>query len=169
MAERGWIFLDGWALTFRSIESEKRMEALSWRIFWNNYFYESYLYGSKVDFVKKDEVHYKNDLMPPGTVIKTWRSRTNFQADKTEPTLPLIDGESSYSFQLNCDSDVAGGLQLRLTFFDRNGQKIGEKVMREREMILQCPIQTYNYDVSLIGSGAHEFCFHYIEITELTD
>jgi accessory secretory protein Asp3 len=145
------------------------MEKSSWRILWNNYFYEAYLYGTVIDFIKKDEIHFRNELMPPGTVIKTWKSRTNFQADKTEPTLPLIDGEVSYRFYLDCDMDVDGGLQLRLTFYDRNGQVVGQETMREREKVIRCPIQTYSYDVSLIGSGAHEFCFHSFLITELED
>ena len=79
----------------------------SWKIYWNEYAKDTYIYGSEVSFHAKDDVEFKNMLMPPGTVIKRWFSKTNFQAMGIEPSLPMIDGEGyfqcplkSYSYEV---------------------------------------------------------------------
>ena len=35
--------------------------------------------GIEIQFHQKDDVEYRNLLMPPGTIIKQWYSKTNFQ------------------------------------------------------------------------------------------
>ena len=79
------------------------MVGQKWAIYWNEYSSDTYLYGSKLSFNKRDDVEFENLLMPPGTIIKQWYSKTNFQMQKIEPSLPMIDGESSYRIILNVD------------------------------------------------------------------
>ena len=68
----------------------------SWTVYWEEYASDAYLYGSSISFHAHDDVEFANELMPAGTVIKTWHSMVNFQERRVEPTLPIIDGEGSY-------------------------------------------------------------------------
>ena len=80
------------------------MTGEKWIIYWNEYSADTYLYGSEVTYHAKDDVEFKNPMMPPGTVIKQWYSKTNYQAQRIEPALPMIDGESDYRLIANIDS-----------------------------------------------------------------
>ncbi|MDO5403771.1 MAG: accessory Sec system protein Asp3, partial [Eubacteriales bacterium] len=60
----------------------------SWKIRWNEYSSDTYLYGSKITFHTRDDVEFRNLLMPPGTIIKQWYSKTNYQMQRIEPSLP---------------------------------------------------------------------------------
>ena len=40
------------------------MAGAKWTIYWNEYSSDTYLYGSEIAFHKKDDVEYKNLLMP---------------------------------------------------------------------------------------------------------
>ena len=81
------------------------MTGAKWTIYWNEYSADTYLYGSEIIYHKKDDVEYRNLLMPPGTIIKQWYSKTNFQMQKIEPALPIIDGESEYQITINIDTE----------------------------------------------------------------
>ena len=76
-----------------------------WTVFWTEYSSDAYLYGSQITFHNKDDVEFVNELMPPGTIIKQWYSKTNFQTQKIEPALPIIDGETEYLITLNIDTE----------------------------------------------------------------
>lgn len=58
-----------------------------WTIYWNEYSSNTYLYGSEISYHAKDDVEFSNELMPPGTVIKQWYSRTYYQLQRIEPAL----------------------------------------------------------------------------------
>lgn len=139
-----------------------------WTIFWNEYAEDTYLYGSKIVFHKKDDVEFENRLMPPGTIIKQWYSKTNFQAQKIEPTLPIIDGEGEYQITLNIDSTSDTGACLgRLVYYDRYGVEAGNFTLRDKETIFRCPLKTYSYCLQLINGGVTKFHFHSIVIQEI--
>ena len=93
----------------------------TWQVRWKEFLSDSYVYGSKIEFNEDGSVSYKNRLMPPGTVIHTWYSMTNFQGNRIEPSLPLIDGERAYSIAVNIDyhNSESEALMLRIIFFDR--------------------------------------------------
>ena len=84
-----------------------------YNIFWNEYSADTYLYGSEITYNSKDDVIFKNMLMPPGTVIKEWYSKVNFQAKRIEPALPIIDGESSYKVSVDIDTATDRGYIIR--------------------------------------------------------
>ena len=152
------------------------MTSETYKIYWNEYSADTYLYGSKIDYVDKDNVTFRNMLMPPGTVIKEWYSKVNFQAKRIEPALPIIDGESSY--KVEADIDVAGfnksvdtpgskGCIIRFVFYDKYEMEAGSFIMKDSEASFRCPLKTYSYKMQLINGGVHEFTFHFVKITEI--
>ena len=87
-----------------------------WNIYWNEYSSDTYLYGSEINFLENHKVEFCNELMPPGTVIKKWYSKTNFQAQKIEPALPMIDGEGEYKIIVDITVDDEESCIGRLVF-----------------------------------------------------
>lgn len=138
-----------------------------WKIFWTDYASDTYLNGSQVRFHKKDDIEFTNALMPPGTVIKQWYSMTNFQMQKIEPALPIIDGECMYRLTADFETVHDAPLLVRLVFFDRYGVEAGTWTMREKVRDFQCPLKTYSYQMQLINGGAAHFHFHSISIQEI--
>lgn len=144
------------------------MAGEKWTIYWNEYSADTYLYGSEIEYHKKDQVNFRNLLMPPGTVIKQWYSRTNFQAKKIEPALPIIDGESDYRITVNIDTPSGGSCLVRLVFYDRYEEEAGSVTIRDEAEEFRCPLKTYSYCMQLINGGVKEFCYHSIVIQEVT-
>lgn len=145
------------------------MTGESWKIYWNEYVKDTNLYGSQIRFHARDDIELKNELMSPGTVIKKWFSKTNYQSMQIEPTLPMIDGEGRYHISLDASAEPADGLLLNLIFYDRYDSKVESQIIRDGEGDFQCPLKTFSYEVQLVNAGAKEFHFHSIIITEIAD
>ena len=107
--------------------------------------------------------------MPPGTVIKRWYSKTNYQLTRIEPALPMIDGEGRYHIRLDASAEPSDGLLLRLVFYDRYDEEAESQIIRGGEGDFQCPLKTFSYEVQLINGGATRFHFHSIVMAEITD
>jgi len=112
-------------------------------------------------------VEFKNLLMPPGTVIKQWYSKTNFQLQRIEPALPIIDGETEYQMIVNIDTKENESCLVRLVFYDKYGVEAGNLTLRDRVTNFKCPLKTYSYRLQLINGGVTEFHFHSIVIQEI--
>lgn len=153
----------------QGVREDKAKEGESWRIYWNEYASNAYIYGSEIHFHGKEDIEFCNALMPPGTVIKRWFSKTNYQMMRVEPSLPLIDGEGRYRISLDADADVEDGLLLRLLYFDRYDEEVGSQIVRDGAAEFRCPLKAYSYEVQLIAAGAKRFHFHAITITEVLD
>jgi accessory secretory protein Asp3 len=145
------------------------MTGEQWKIYWNEYSADTYLYGAKINYHSKDDVEFSDELMPPGTIIKRWYSKTNFQLQRVEPSLPMIDGESSYRLLTDVDSDEEEGCLFRLVFFDKYGTEAGQITVRDPVTDFQCPLKTYSYELQLINGGVKHFHFHSITICEVID
>lgn len=143
------------------------MKGEKWIIYWNEYASDTYLYGSKVRFHKKDDIEFSNALMPPGTIIKQWYSKTNFQLQKIEPTLPIIDGEGEYEITINLNEEEGGLCLGRLVFYDRYEEEAGNITLRDKVTIFKCPLKTYSYRLQLINAGIKKFNFHSVVIQEV--
>jgi accessory secretory protein Asp3 len=143
------------------------MNNASWTIYWQEYSSNTYLYGSEVEYLAKNKVHFKNNLMPPGTVIKEWFSMTNYQANRIEPALPIIDGESHYHIKIDVETPDGKGCLVRLVFLDRYEREAGDFTIREKEADFSCPLKTYSYKMQLINGGMTEFTYHSITIEEI--
>ena len=145
------------------------MTGEQWTIYWNEYSSDTYLYGSEITYHKKDDVEFRNELMPPGTLIKQWYSRTNYQAQRIEPALPMIDGEGKYQMLVNIDCPEGEAWQVRLVFYDKYDVEAGAVSVREDTADFQCPLKTYSYRMQLINGGMTQFHFHSIVIREVED
>ncbi len=140
-----------------------------WKIYWNEYTKDTYLYGSEIFFHAKNDVEFRNELMPPGTVIKRWFSRVNYQAMRIEPSLPMIDGEGQYHISLDASVEPTDGLLMKLIFYDRYDLEAGNQIIRDGGADFRCPLKTFSYEVQLLNAGATQFHFHSIIITEIAD
>ena len=140
----------------------------SWVIYWRDHTERTYLYGAEILFHSKVHIEYRNNLMPPGTVIKSWQSKYNYQMDKLEPSLPMIDGESDYVIKTDIDCNKESGWLLRLVFFDKFGAEADSLIIRDAEAPFRCPLKTYYYRLDLLGAGATEIHFHSITISEVS-
>ena len=138
-----------------------------WTVFWNEYASDTYSYGSQILFHKKDDVEFRNMLMPPGTIIKQWYSKTNFQGQRIEPSLPIIDGEGEYQIILNIDTEENENCLGRLVFFDKYEVEAGSITLRDKVTNFRCPLKTYSYRLQLINGGVTKLHFHSIVIREI--
>lgn len=138
-----------------------------WTVFWNEYASDTYLYGSQIIFHKKDDVEFRNMLMPPGTIIKQWYSKTNFQLQRIEPALPIIDGEGEYQIILNIDTEENETCLGRLVFYDKYEVEAGSVTLRDKVTNFRCPLKTYSYRLQLINGGVTKLHFHSIVIREI--
>lgn len=140
-----------------------------WRIYWNEYAANTYLYGSDILFHDKNDIEFNNLLMPPGTIIKEWFSKTNYQIQRIEPSLPMIDGEGTYRIKINIDCPEGQSWLMRLVFYDKYEEEAGTIILRDTITEFRCPLKTYSYRLQLINGGMTAFHFHYVEIQEITD
>ncbi|MBR6147637.1 MAG: accessory Sec system protein Asp3 [Lachnospiraceae bacterium] len=138
-----------------------------WTVYWSDYMSDAYIYGSEVIFHSNDDVELKNNLMPAGSVIKSWYSKTNYQMQRIEPTLPIIDGEGEYELSVNMETDIDEGVLVRMIFFDRYQEEIGQMIFREETSIFKCPMATYSYCLQLIAGGSRYVRFHSAVIREV--
>ena len=142
----------------------------TWIVRWRYLLADSYAYGSKIEFKDDNSVVYKNRLMPPGTVIHKWFSQTNFQLQRVEPTLPLIDGEAIYSVTMNIEynSPESKELMLRIIFYDRYDEEADSIIVRDNKAIFKPSIKTYSYSIELINGGNADFTFKSLVIKEVS-
>ncbi len=138
-----------------------------WTIYWNEYSSNTYLYGSEISYHAKDDVEFSNELMPPGTVIKQWYSRTYYQLQRIEPALPMIDGEGEYRLRVHIDCPEGERWLIQLVFFDKYDAEAGRIAIRDQVSYFRCPLRTYSYSMQLINGGMTCFRFHFIEIQEI--
>lgn len=142
------------------------MTGEKWTIYWNEYSSDTYLYGTDISYHKKDDIEFKNVLMPPGTLIKQWYSKTNYQAQRIEPALPMIDGEGRYQITINIDCPENEAWLARLVFYDKYDAEAGSIAIRDKVTEFQCPLRTYSYRLQLLNGGMTRFHFHSVEIQE---
>lgn len=143
------------------------MKGQKWTIYWNETASDTYLYGSRILIHGKDDVSFENRLMPPGTILKTWYSRTNFQSQHIEPSLPIIDGETEYEITTRIDYPQGGRCILRLVFFDKYEEEAGTFLVRDGHARFRCPLKTYSYRMQLMNAGTAAFRFHSVTIQEV--
>ena len=143
------------------------MTGEQWTIYWNEYSSDTYLYGSEITYHKIDDVEFCNKLMPAGTVVKQWYSKTNYQAQRIEPALPMIDGEGNYQIEINMECMENEAWQVRLVFYDKYDVEAGFVSIRDKVTDFQCPLRTYSYRMQLINGGMTWFRFHSIKIREI--
>lgn len=143
------------------------MEEGRWKIYWREYCSQTYLYGSEVIFHRQDDVEFQNRLMPLGTVINEWFSKTDFQGQHVEPALPILDGTCHYHVSIHMDVPEGEHCPVRLLFYDRSGGEAGRLDIQDKEADFQCPPTTYYYKMQLVNGGVTHFHFHSVVIQEI--
>lgn len=124
----------------------------------------TYLFGSSVTFKKNAQVVFKNDLMSPGKAINTWYSRTNYQAHRFSPQLPLLKKKVKYRLLLEAKSQPVGTVYLRLNFFGRTDKLIGQVFIKDRTGVFEYPENAYYYEIALLNAGCQQVTFDYIKL-----
>ena len=127
----------------------------------------TYMYGSTVSYYPDKSVRLYNPLLPSGEILKTWFSSVNYQASRTQPSLPLLKRKQDYQLCMNFECHPTNGVYTKITFFDRYGDVIEEKIEKMKVFDFTYPDDTYTYQVSLLSAGFESLDFYSFSIKEL--
>ncbi|HFI0083144.1 TPA: accessory Sec system protein Asp3 [Streptococcus suis] len=134
------------------------------RIYWGDVAsHSNYLYGSSIRFVDRS-VYFENPYFAAGKAIKTWQSKTNYQAHRVSPSLPILVPGESYTVLKEFSSVPEGTCYLQLRYFNRQGEQIGTEILRDEDDCFVFPEQAYSYSISLMGAGCDHLVFHSLSL-----
>ncbi|MGT2934218.1 accessory Sec system protein Asp3 [Streptococcus catagoni] len=136
---------------------------------WGQLHKGSYLYGTDIVYLPDNRVSYRQDYLPVGTIIHSWHSRSNFQADRDIPYLPLLIKNRVYHISLSLETMDQNPPYLRLRFFNRREEILEYKIIKEGSGTFVFPAQAFSYQVELINAGCHHFIFDSIFLIEAKD
>ena len=126
----------------------------------------TYMYGSTVSYYPDKSVRLYNPLLPSGEILKTWFSSVNYQASRTQPSLPLLKRKQDYQLCMNYECHPTNGVYTKIAFFDRYGDVIEEKIEKMKVFDFTYPDDTYTYQVSLLSAGFEFLDFYSFSIKE---
>ncbi len=135
-------------------------------VIWDEYAMGSYLYGTELDVTNPYKVKFHNTLIPSGTVIKEWSSKTSYWGQRIEPQLPLVFEGKTYYVKFNCKTVPERKVFLRINFYDRQGNIVEFKMMNEKNGSFTVPKKTVAYDMQLIQAGAESLTFKSIQFSD---
>lgn len=127
----------------------------------------TYMYGSNVSYYPDKSVRLYNPLLPSGEVLKTWFSSVNYQGARTQPQLPLLKRNHQYHLAMHFDCQPENGVYTKITFFDRYGDILEEKVEKVKDSIFTYPEDSYTYQVALLSAGFESLTFYHFSIKEI--
>ena len=125
------------------------------------------MYGSKVTYHQDQHISLYNPLVSAGEILKTWLSIVNYQAHRTQPSLPLLKRKQDYQLCMNLDCTPKNSVYIRISFFDRYGDVIEEKIEKTKVFDFTYPEDAYTYQVSLLSAGFESLDFYYFSIKEM--
>ncbi|MGF0112824.1 accessory Sec system protein Asp3 [Streptococcus sp. SGI.013] len=123
----------------------------------------TYLYGSIIRFVG-ESVRFENLLMPPGKEIYKWMSRTNYQRDRRTPELPVLEFGKTYTLVANMDVIPNRRVFVKIEFFNRLGESIAVKNIRDEETSFTYPEGAFSYTITLMSGGCQALYFTSLEL-----
>lgn len=123
----------------------------------------NYLYGSKIHY-HLQEVYFENTTFASGKVIKTWRSRTNYQKERRAPELPPLQAGQRYRLEQQLTGSPQGATYLQLQFYNRQGEEIGREILRGEEGTFLYPQETFTYTLKLVSAGCDSVTFQAINL-----
>ena len=150
----------------KNIEEKSDQVVKTYHIFWDGLSLDTMLYGSRIHYMPEHQVYYQNDILPSGTILKTWYSSVNYQVKRHEAQLPLLEEGRRYRIRGIMESNPENTLLLRVNFLSRAGKNM-ENFFIEGEKEFICPNKAYSYTIELINGGMQSFLFHEIEISKL--
>lgn len=136
-------------------------------VYWESGVGETYLYGSKIDFLKEGSVDFKNDRFPSGTKIHTWRSKGNYQEDRSSVQLPLLEKNKKYVVKLDAISYPEQSVYVQIIFFNRFHDIVDRVIAKNEEQKFLYPEAAYYYEISLLNVGMTHLKFYSISISEI--
>lgn len=126
---------------------------------WGLLHQDTYMYGVDLSYLRDGRISYHQDYLPVGTVIHSWYSQTNFQANRDIPKLPTLKRGLDYCLKLNIETNKGHVPYLRLTFFNRRKEVISYKIIKEDSADFSLPKETFSYQIDLINAGCQDFIF----------
>ena len=126
----------------------------------------TYMYGSTVVKRQDGPVQFYNPLVPSGTDIKSWVAIQNYQADRTQPDLPLLKKGHSYDLTANLEAVPTGSVFLKVSFLDRYDNEIKQLIEKSTQMTFVYPHEAYTYSISLLSAGVKELDFYSLKLEE---
>ena len=127
----------------------------------------TYMYGTKVLYHTNKCISIYNPLVRSGVVIRSWDSSVNYQASRTQPSLPLLKRKQDYQLCMNFECHPTNGVYTKIAFFDRYGDVIEEKIEKMKIFDFTYPDDTYTYQVSLLSAGFESLDFYSFSIKEM--
>ena len=127
---------------------------------------ETFMYGTSVTYHPDQHISLYNPLVASGEIIRSWTSSLNYQAFRTQPSLPLLKRKHDYEISMNIECQPTNGVYTKIAFFDRYGDVIEEKVEKTKTFCFTYPDDTYTYQVSLLSAGFESLDFYSFSIKE---
>ncbi|BCP58275.1 accessory Sec system protein Asp3 [Streptococcus suis] len=127
-------------------------------LYWENGAAGAYLYGSRL-WREGKRMIFENRLMPAGVTIKSWQSQTNYQANRLQPSLPLLKRGQLYFLNIQGQIFPENSLYLKISFYDRFQQELSFTFLKDTNNQFIYPEHAFSYQIELINAGCHKFIF----------
>jgi len=147
-------------------ESDQNMVNQHAVIYWQSNIGKTYMYGSTINYITKDHVIFQNDLFSVGSIVHSWQSLSQYQAQRSGKQLPLLLAGTKYRLTLNASIVPEKSIYLQLKFYDRYENIIDRITIKDKVEKFRYPENAYAYDVELINVGVKKIVFHNIEIND---
>ncbi len=139
-------------------------EKIAWLVYWDDFGQDAYTSGSSIRFDWDGSVVFENEGMPPGFPVKEWYSETDYQTQRREPELPILQEKESYHIFADKQDFPEGGSFLRLNFYDQKGDLLEFRMIPENEGTFVYPEGAFRYSMQLVQGGASRIFFRRIEL-----
>lgn len=136
---------------------------------WPASFLDVEITGTTVKYLDTGEVLFENEMFSPGMELCKWRSQTPYLTNGISPTLPLLETGKRYTISAVLSADHEPAVQLRVTFFDINGDKIDEVSSTVLNKTFVFPEGAVSYEVGLINLNHLWIKFNVLVIREADD
>ena len=125
---------------------------------------DSYLFGSNINYIAPDCVEFENNLLPPGTDIRSWRSKMNFQVNKMGNILPILSPEKQYWIKLNVKLKENESMYIKVEFYNRFNDLLDFKIIYGQDSFIYPKAAAY-YSIVLVNNGVSNFVFQNIVLS----
>lgn len=132
---------------------------MTYEIKWSRAHCNYFIYGSKISFLKNEEVLFENPSVPPGFTLVEWMSEVNYQEERTPVQLPLLKQDKIYALTSDIECSPKASVGIKVTFYDRSGETLGTQILPLEGGDFPYLKGSYSYSVALISLGVTSFHF----------
>lgn len=136
---------------------------------WPDNFADVEITGTTVQYLDTGEVLFANEMFSPGMQLCKWRSRVTYLDQGIKPSLPLLEVGKQYVVSAALTADRTPAVQLKITFFDINDEKIGMLSSDDLSQEFTFPEGAVSYEVALVNLSHIWIKFQYLMIKEAND